>query len=240
MPDRTRTPPGSCAHSSGRSASAGAYDHRPPSATAPPVPARASPKPRRPHRVPRPWRDRREPNPVAVLRDGRRRRAASVRHSDRSNPPICGVITAASGSSAAIHSYCRHPRARPRGGSRRSGAHRRRDPAPRAHPRSEPGLPATGEPVNVARCPETRVNDVPRHHTSAPGRNRTCDTRFRKPLLYPLSYEGGGLQETRQETPVRAASSLPRHLRSCERAVERGSGRLQSGGSGSSACERRG
>ena len=26
----------------------------------------------------------------------------------------------------------------------------------------------------------------------APGRIRTCDTRFRKPLLYPLSYEGGG------------------------------------------------
>jgi hypothetical protein len=24
----------------------------------------------------------------------------------------------------------------------------------------------------------------------APGRNRTCDSRFRKPLLYPLSYEG--------------------------------------------------
>jgi hypothetical protein len=26
----------------------------------------------------------------------------------------------------------------------------------------------------------------------APGMNRTCDLRFRKPLLYPLSYEGGG------------------------------------------------
>jgi hypothetical protein len=26
----------------------------------------------------------------------------------------------------------------------------------------------------------------------APGRNRTCDSRFRKPLLYPLSYEGRG------------------------------------------------
>lgn len=26
---------------------------------------------------------------------------------------------------------------------------------------------------------------------SAPGRNRTCDTRFRKPVLYPLSYGGG-------------------------------------------------
>ena len=24
----------------------------------------------------------------------------------------------------------------------------------------------------------------------APGRIRTCGTRFRKPLLYPLSYEG--------------------------------------------------
>ena len=24
----------------------------------------------------------------------------------------------------------------------------------------------------------------------APGRNRTFDTRFRKPVLYPLSYEG--------------------------------------------------
>ena len=23
------------------------------------------------------------------------------------------------------------------------------------------------------------------------GRIRTCDTRFRKPVLYPLSYEGG-------------------------------------------------
>ena len=28
--------------------------------------------------------------------------------------------------------------------------------------------------------------------TGALGRNRTCDLRFRKPLLYPLSYEGGG------------------------------------------------
>jgi hypothetical protein len=29
----------------------------------------------------------------------------------------------------------------------------------------------------------------------APGRNRTSDTRFRKPLLYPLSYEGGGCRK---------------------------------------------
>jgi hypothetical protein len=30
----------------------------------------------------------------------------------------------------------------------------------------------------------------------APGRIRTCDTRFRKPLLYPLSYEGDDAQPT--------------------------------------------
>ena len=29
-----------------------------------------------------------------------------------------------------------------------------------------------------------------RSRFGAPGRNRTCDKRFRKPLLYPLSYEG--------------------------------------------------
>jgi hypothetical protein len=28
---------------------------------------------------------------------------------------------------------------------------------------------------------------------SAPGRIRTCDTGFRRAVLYPLSYEGDGL-----------------------------------------------
>ncbi len=39
------------------------------------------------------------------------------------------------------------------------------------------------------------VTSITRSTTSlgAPGRNRTCDTRFRKPVLYPLSYEGRGL-----------------------------------------------
>ena len=30
--------------------------------------------------------------------------------------------------------------------------------------------------------------------SGALGRNRTCDLRFRKPLLYPLSYEGNLLE----------------------------------------------
>ncbi len=35
-------------------------------------------------------------------------------------------------------------------------------------------------------------NALTYHFLSAPGRNRTYDTRFRKPLLYPLSYGGKG------------------------------------------------
>src|SRR5256885_13276543 len=40
--------------------------------------------------------------------------------------------------------------------------------------------------------PDRPASPETRQHTGAPGRNRTCDTRFRKPLLYPLSYEGEG------------------------------------------------
>ena len=31
-----------------------------------------------------------------------------------------------------------------------------------------------------------------RKRVGAPGANRTRDTRFRRAVLYPLSYEGGG------------------------------------------------
>src|SRR5437016_8904186 len=37
---------------------------------------------------------------------------------------------------------------------------------------------------------ETREPELDKPNC-APGRNRTYDTRFRKPVLYPLSYEGG-------------------------------------------------
>ena len=33
----------------------------------------------------------------------------------------------------------------------------------------------------------------PEREDGAPDRTRTCGTRFRKPLLYPLSYRGIGL-----------------------------------------------
>ena len=38
--------------------------------------------------------------------------------------------------------------------------------------------------------PECQLSGGTRHTLRAPGRIRTCDTRFRKPVLYPLSYEG--------------------------------------------------
>src|SRR5664279_1544208 len=46
-------------------------------------------------------------------------------------------------------------------------------------------------PATVDSCPEpaVRKSDI-RWSCSAPGRIRTCGTRFRKPLLYPLSYGG--------------------------------------------------
>src|SRR5713226_6731701 len=48
-------------------------------------------------------------------------------------------------------------------------------------PRTRHGRSARLE-GELAGCSETSGHDVPRHHCSAPGRNRTCDTRFRKPL----------------------------------------------------------
>src|SRR5947207_9499451 len=79
-----------------------------------------------------------------------------------------------------------------------------------------PGAPAGGSPPSIPDLlpsgrrgthDETRVNDVSRHHTGAPGRNRTCDTRFRKPLLYPLSYEGEGWRNDGGKLAVRPPAS---------------------------------
>ena len=47
---------------------------------------------------------------------------------------------------------------------------------------------------------------------SAPGRNRTCDTRFRKPLLYPLSYEGSEVVFAQLSGRVTPAPTRPGHL----------------------------
>ncbi len=43
----------------------------------------------------------------------------------------------------------------------------------------------------------------------APGVNRTPDTRFRKPLLYPLSYEGGRAPPRADGGPLRQSRMLP-------------------------------
>src|SRR3954452_9083351 len=42
-------------------------------------------------------------------------------------------------------------------------------------------------------------------YASAPGRIRTCDTRFRKPMLYPLSYGGSSAGAARRGVEQRLA-----------------------------------
>jgi len=42
-----------------------------------------------------------------------------------------------------------------------------------------------------SRPAPTSIGALTRVFCSAPGRIRTCDARFRKPTLYPLSYGGG-------------------------------------------------
>ncbi len=42
--------------------------------------------------------------------------------------------------------------------------------------------------VRIDLTPQLTYEDF----RGAPGRIRTCDARFRKPMLYPLSYEGDG------------------------------------------------
>jgi hypothetical protein len=74
--------------------------------------------------------------------------------------------------------------------------------------------------------------------TGALGRNRTCDTRFRKPVLYPLSYEGAvcessdgeigtaGLKEQgiREAPSGQAPGSVTRSSKSSARCSARSSG----------------
>lgn len=47
-----------------------------------------------------------------------------------------------------------------------------------------------GKPVELAVEVEATHRSVAARK-STPGRDRTCDTRFRKAVLYPLSYGGG-------------------------------------------------
>ena len=44
---------------------------------------------------------------------------------------------------------------------------------------------------NAARPGRTAIGRTSRCSPGAPGRIRTCDARFRKPMLYPLSYGSG-------------------------------------------------
>jgi hypothetical protein len=55
------------------------------------------------------------------------------------------------------------------------------------HRRSRGARLRLGGAVTVVRASDRSVAPT---HPNAPGKIRTCDTRFRKPVLYPLSYGG--------------------------------------------------
>jgi hypothetical protein len=57
---------------------------------------------------------------------------------------------------------------------------------------AEPASPISRSRVTHQPEPMCHASGGTKHAGGALGRNRTCDTRFRKPVLYPLSYEGRG------------------------------------------------
>ena len=56
--------------------------------------------------------------------------------------------------------------------------------------------------------------DLQANVVGAPGWNRTSDTRFRKPVLYPLSYEGI-VPICRGFIPASVPARIPELLLSC-------------------------
>src|SRR5437764_10682956 len=63
----------------------------------------------------------------------------------------------------------------------------------RAEAPGHPGWPAEQQ----RRSPGGEAGRCEGELSGAPGRIRTCDARFRKPTLYPLSYGGGKLERCR-------------------------------------------
>jgi hypothetical protein len=93
------------------------------------------------------------------------------------------------------------------------------EPFDRVVPPGVPHVPADELPATPRACPQLSSSTHGMSIAwgcwscpagSAPGRNRTCDSRFRKPLLSPLSYEGL-LQSSSGNAPGRSTGgvSLP-------------------------------
>jgi hypothetical protein len=61
-----------------------------------------------------------------------------------------------------------------------------------------------GDPAEDSGDLEKWGTQAPRFLHSAPGRIRTCDTRFRKPVLYPLSY-GGAVSKCSERAGARTS-----------------------------------
>ena len=79
-----------------------------------------------------------------------------------------------------------------------------------SHPEAAIGAPA--RVCGLRAPPQTRAALERKRlargaSVGALGRIRTCDARFRKPTLYPLSYEGG-IKHHRRSAPARSSGEL--------------------------------
>jgi hypothetical protein len=81
---------------------------------------------------------------------------------------------------------------------------RSQDPAPHLPPEDcERAGTRVGTPAIQLREIGT-IQAIPTPQAGAPGRIRTCDTRFRKPVLYPLSY-GGAVSKCSERAGARTS-----------------------------------
>jgi hypothetical protein len=91
----------------------------------------------------------------------------------------------------------------------------------RSHRQGSLGTGVKDPPELCQTSGDAGMSRITRNTTNvgAPGRNRTSDTRFRKPLLYPLSYEGESL--TPLYRPLVAGWPLPADRQSLGTSIRR-------------------
>ncbi len=96
---------------------------------------------------------------------------------------------------------------------RRAPATTRTRSAPRP-PVATPDGSVSGPPARMAAARNVKWSPPKREDlVGAPGRTRTCDARFRKPTLYPLSYGGSGWRVRTAHPPGRRSGSPAAYCR---------------------------
>jgi integrase len=175
-------------------------------------------------------------DPQAAARGGRIGVGLSLGHRDpaRSGQHPCPVPQGRRGNAIRGLTPARLPLLRRRGPGRRwsAGSRDRGLPRARAHQHHAGGLHRTRGRRGGGRACDGQAAEGQRVEKGglrqggcyakpgqlfdqgfcAPGRIRTCDTRFRRAVLYPLSYEGGDIRAQRTGRALFPGSGIPVRL----------------------------